>query len=336
MRVWMRLGWFEGGWAVGETQNGPFQLSFNSSQRVAFQGSRVTPDGGLLVVRELDQRLSLSGLMQRHLSDSRQGKNIEFPCSVWCGSRYTADWRAGRMSTTPSGFPRIRPSGSSGRAGFGSAARPFERPSGQALTSRLQSFETEVLTRPENWAGLAALNRELMARAEAIAPRRRVVLDMDSPVLSEAEGTEVAVYGEQEQSAYNGHFEPTCYHPLLLFNGEGECLAVKLRPGNVASAEGWEELLPPEIDRLQAQGIEVAFRGDAAFARPGVYESVEARGARYVIRLPANGNLERKIAELPKRPAGRSSHKPVVRSKRFFYQAASWTKPRRVVAKSLP
>ena len=180
------------------------------------------------------------------------------------------------------------------------------------MTSRLQSFETEVLTRPENWAGLAALNRELIARAEAIAPRRRVVLDMDSPVLSEAEGTEVAVYGEQEQSAYNGHFEPTCYHPLLLFNGEGECLAVKLRPGNVASAGGWEEMLAPEIDRLQAQGVEVAFRGDAAFARPGVYESVEARGARYVIRLPANGNLERKIAELPKRPAGRSSHKPVV------------------------
>ena len=65
-------------------------------------------------------------------------------------------------------------------------------------------------------------------------------------------------------SVYNGHFESTCYHPLLLFNGEGDCLAAKLRPGNVHSADGWEELLLPEIDRQQAQGKEVAFRGDTA------------------------------------------------------------------------
>src|SRR5262249_37414770 len=90
----------------------------------------------------------------------------------------------------------------------------------------------------------------------------------------------------------------TCYHPLLLFNGDGDCLAAKLRPGNVHSAEGWEELLLPEIDRQQAQGKEVAFRGDAAFAKPEIYESVEEREAKYAIRLPANDNLERKVAQL--------------------------------------
>ena len=51
---------------------------------------------------------------------------------------------------------------------------------GAALTSRLQSFETQVLTQADNLAGLAALNRELIARAEAIDSPRRVVLDMDS------------------------------------------------------------------------------------------------------------------------------------------------------------
>jgi hypothetical protein len=49
-----------------------------------------------------------------------------------------------------------------------------------------------------------------------------------------------------------------------LFNREGDCLAAKLRPGNVHSADGWKELLLPEIDRQQAQSKEVAFRGDAA------------------------------------------------------------------------
>lgn len=62
---------------------------------------------------------------------------------------------------------------------------------GAPLTSRLQSFETELLTQTENLAGLAALNRELVAKGEAINSPRRVVLDMDS--------TEIPVYGRQEQ-----------------------------------------------------------------------------------------------------------------------------------------
>jgi hypothetical protein len=55
---------------VGESQNQPFQLSFNSSLRVDFQGSRVTSDGGLILVRELDERLGLSELIEQHLTDS--------------------------------------------------------------------------------------------------------------------------------------------------------------------------------------------------------------------------------------------------------------------------
>jgi hypothetical protein len=98
---------------------------------------------------------------------------------------------------------------------------------------------------------------------------------------------EVPVYGEQEQSAYNGHFESTCYHPLLMFNREGDCLAAKLRPGNVHSAEGWEELLLPEIKRQQQRGKVVVFRADAAFAKPELYAALEARNVKYAIRLPS-------------------------------------------------
>ena len=133
-----------------------------------------------------------------------------------------------------------------------------------------------------------------------------------------------------------GHFESTCYHPLLLFNREGDCLAAKLRPGNVHSAEGWEELLLPEIERQQRQGNEVVFRADAAFAKPELYAALEEREVKYAIRLPANDNLQRNIVELLTRPVGRPSYKPVVRYKSFLYQAASWSHPRRVVAKSLP
>jgi Transposase DDE domain group 1 len=189
----------------------------------------------------------------------------------------------------------------------------------------LQSFETELLAEPENLAGLRTINRELIAKAEAINASQRVVLDIDS--------TEIPVYGQQENSAYNGHFESTCYHPLLLFNREGDCLAAKLRPGNVHSADDWEELLLPEIERQQKHRKEVVVRADAAFAKPEIYEALESRGVRYAIRIPANESLERDIAELLPRPVGRPSIRPLVEYKSFLYQAASWKNARRVVAK---
>jgi hypothetical protein len=110
-------------------------------------------------------------------------------------------------------------------------------------------------------------------------------------------------------------------------------LAAKLRAGNVHSADDWEEVLLPEIARQQKLGKEVVFRADAAFAKPEIYEALEARGVKYAIRVPANENLERDISELLTRPVGRPSHKPVVWYKGFLYQAASWKKARRVVAK---
>src|SRR6266567_3844852 len=182
-----------------------------------------------------------------------------------------------------------------------------------------------MLAEEENFAALGRLNRALIGKAETMASGYRTVLDMDS--------TEIPVYGEQEQSAYNGYFEFTCFHPLLLFNEEGDCLSAKLRPGNVHSAEGWEELLLPEVERQQRMGKEVAFRGDAAFARPEVYEALEARAVKYAIRIPANDSLERDIAELLPRPVGRPSQKPLVEYNGFLYQATSWKTARRVVAK---
>ena len=121
---------------------------------------------------------------------------------------------------------------------------PIGAPAGaKQRTERRSLTPLPGLAEEENFAGLATINRELIAKAEAIDSPERVVLDMDS--------TEIPVYGQQEQSAYKGHFESTCYHPLLLFDREGDCLAAKLRPGNVPSADDWEELLLPEIERQQ-------------------------------------------------------------------------------------
>jgi len=118
-----------------------------------------------------------------------------------------------------------------------------------------------------------------------------------------------------------------------LFNREDDCLAVRLRPGNVHSAEDWETVLLPEIKRQQKQGRDVVVRADAAFGKPELYEALEARGVKYVIRIPSNDTLEQAISELLRRPVRRPSHRPPVRYTSFRYQAASWRTARRVVAK---
>ncbi len=98
-----------------------------------------------------------------------------------------------------------------------------------ALTSTLHWFETNTLAEEQNYQGLARLNTALIQHAAMRSPTRRVTLDVDS--------SESPVHGAQEQSAYNGHFESVCYHPLFVFNQDGDCLAATLRPGNVHSAE---------------------------------------------------------------------------------------------------
>ena len=267
-------------------------------------------------MRELDERLGFSDLIAQHITDPR-GKNTQFPLADLIRQsiyRRLAGYEDINDAERLSQDPTFRLIGSE---------KIWER--GAALSSRVHSFETELLTQDENLAGLAAINRALLARVEAMESSQRVVLDIYN--------TEIPVYGQQEQSAYNGHFETTCYHPLLLFNREGDCLAARLRPGNVHSAEDWDEVLLPEVDRQQKQGKDVVVRADAAFAKPELYEALEERGVKYAIRIPSNDTLEQAVAELLTRSVGRPSHKPVVRYKRFRYQAASWTMARRVVAK---
>ncbi len=73
---------------MGERQEQPFRLSFNSSMRVEFPGARVTSDGSLLLLRELDEQLGFGELIERHLSDAR-GKNTQFPLADFVRRRYT-------------------------------------------------------------------------------------------------------------------------------------------------------------------------------------------------------------------------------------------------------
>jgi hypothetical protein len=120
---------------------------------------------------------------------------------------------------------------------------------------------------------------------------------------------------------------------LFVFNQFGDLERCALRPGNVHSADGWEDVLRPVVARYQSQSAPIQFRGDAAFALPGMYEFLETQGIEYAIRLPANQVLQARISHLLKRPVGRPPHEVRRTYASFRYKAGSWTQPRRVIAK---
>jgi hypothetical protein len=96
---------------------------------------------------------------------------------------------------------------------------------------------------------------------------------------------------------------------------------------------GWRDVLEPVVARYRDRKLRRYFRGDAAFASPDIYEYLEAEGYTYVIRLKANAVLQESIAHLLTRPVGRPPNHVRRYYASFSYQAGSWDRKRRVVAK---
>ena len=92
-------------------------------------------------------------------------------------------------------------------------------------------------------------------------------------------------------------------------------------------------MLDPVVARYRGKVARIYFRADAGFANPDVYEYLEAEGIKYAIRLPAKRVLQDRIGYLLKRPVGRPPNHVRRYYANFHYRAASWSKPRRVVAK---
>jgi hypothetical protein len=305
---------------MGDGKKALLRLHFNPKVRLEFHGSTITSDAGLLPLRELDEALGLTSTASDYLKDSRTGRNIQHHLiplmrqsifSRLAGYDDTND--ADRLARDPAMRVVVGWQGSERNA---------------ASTSEMGRFETELLTEEDNLKGLARMNAQWVERAMAQTLYRRVILDIDS--------SESPVHGHQEGAAYNGHFGCVCYHPLFCFNQVGDCEGAKLRAGNVHSAEDWQEILDPVVERYLIAAVRLLFRADAAFAKPELYEYLEARSIGYAIRLRSNQVLQREIAHLMVRPTQWPAQGPVVSYHDFIYQAQSWDVSRRVVAKSLP
>jgi len=120
---------------------------------------------------------------------------------------------------------------------------------------------------------MADLNGQWIDRFHDRNGLKYIVLDMDSSVSP--------THGDQEGSAWNGHFDCTCYHPNFLFNQFGMLERCALRHGNVHSADGWRGVLDPVIARYAGRDLGGRFfRADAAYAIPAIYARLEEAVAR--------------------------------------------------------
>jgi len=306
---------------MGESEAGSLRLDFDRRLKLEFHGSKITSDAGLFAFRELDDVLGLTEIAGECLVDPRTGKNGQHGMTgLFRQSSF------GRLG----GYEDVNDADRLGRdpamrwiVGGHAVAKQA------ASASQMGRFETEFLATDKNLAVLSDLSGHWIDRVHDRRPPSKIILDMDSSVSP--------TYGDQEGTAYNGHFGCTCYHPLFLFNQFGDLERCRLRPGNVHSADGWRDVLEPVVSRYKARNeehtVRLYFRGDAAFASPDIYEYLEAEGFLYAIRLPNNKVLQESISHLLRRPVGR----PPNHVRRFYasfsYQAGSWSKKRRVVAK---
>ena len=216
---------------MGESKPGCLRVDFDRRLKLEFHGSQITSDGGLLAYRELDDALGLTEMAEGVFHDSRTGKN------GWHG--ITGQFRQsvfGRLG----GYDDVNDADRLGRdpaMRWVVGGKAIERQA--ASTSQMGRFETELLATDENVEALVDMNGVWIDKVHDRHPPKMIILDMDSSVSP--------THGEQEGTAYNGHFGCTCYHPLFLFNQFGDLERCSLRPGNVHSADGWRNVLEPVV-----------------------------------------------------------------------------------------
>lgn len=176
---------------------------------------------------------------------------------------------------------------------------------------------------------------------QIIRELRKIIYSIKKPefMLFDIDSTLLDTYGNQEGEGFNYHYQAHGYHPLLCYDGlTGDLLKAELRDGTMYCSKEADLFMKSLLDEFieDFPDIPLYLRGDSGFASPDLYEVLEDKNCKYVIRLKENAKL-RELAE-DKNQALYHATKfnqvdYAVEYGEFMYQAGSWSHPRRVVFK---
>ena len=306
-----------------------------------FDGGDITTDGGGLLLREVDRRLSLTERLAACFTDHRRAEQIEHRVSELVAQRIyglalgyedlndhdqlRADPLMGVLvgKAEPKGTDRRR------KQDEGKAC------AGKSTLNRLEltPAEADSKARYKKIVSQAeAMDRllvDLFLEANERAPGR-VVLDLDA--------TDDPIHGNQEGRFFHGYYRQYCYLPLYIICGEF-VLCARLRSSNIDASAGALE----EVQRIVAQirakwpEVEIVLRGDGGFSRDPIMSWCEDNRVEYVFGLAKNKRLLKIIGrQLQEAKRQFEEQRKATRVfSQFSYQTRqSWKRERRVVAKA--
>jgi hypothetical protein len=299
-----------------------FETPAELALEAAFDGGRLTSDGGLTWLAKTDAELGVCEAIAEQMPEWRKRKGRHSLVTLVKQRVYQI--ACGYEDQNDSNFLRSDP-----LLKLVCGALPE---SGEDLASQ------PTLSRMENAVGSRACYRIAQALFELYA-RERGKDGAPKKVLLDFDATDDPTHGDQEESYYHGYFEEHIYHPLLIFDGDaGQLITAVLRAGNTHASHGTVAILKRIVALLRTAwpAVEIEVRADAGFAVPAVYEFCEAEGIDYTIALITNSRLEEMAASLLKEAKHRHEqrgHKVRLISE-GGYQAGSWERERRVVYKA--
>jgi hypothetical protein len=290
------------------------------SLTATFDAGRLSSDGGLVVLREIEARLSLAETISAPLRDDRDPSRIRHSY---------AEMALARMLMIAAGYEdcddvdalRSDPA--------------LKIAVGRCPESGADLMSQPTLSRLENLADWRALARiglgqiDLYCRSFT-SPPARIVLDIDD--------TDDPVHGQQELALFNAHYDCTCFQPIHIFDGlSGKPVLSLLRPGKRPSGEEVAKVLRHVIGRIRKHwpGVAILVRGDSHYCSEPALALLETMHCDYIIGFAINSKLLQIAAPWREQCAWRRTRmKPTVR--RFHqlpYRAREWSRSRKLVAR---
>ena len=295
----------------------------------AFDGGPITSDAGALLLRRVEQRLSLFDQVADCFTDHRNPDRIQHSLRTLIAQRIVAialgyedlnDHDQLRHDPLMVLFSENRRGDSAPLAGKSTLNRLELAPSDGP--DRYHKIDHD----PE---ALQALLVELFSQAHP-QPPDSITLDLDA--------TDDPLHGDQQDRFFHGYYGGYCYLPLYIFCAR-HLLCALLRPANIDDSTGALEQVQRIVSRLRGvwPEVKILLRADSGFAREPLMAWCEQNQVDYLFGLARNPRLEEAIhPELAQAKAlSDQRQQPVRLCKDFSYRThKNWSRQRRVMAKA--